>query len=54
MQNSGIDTVPHDVDKKAFTLRPREPLKELASDKIRIKPSNSIERINETLQNHAL
>ena len=53
-QNSGIDTIPHDIDKKAFTLRPREPTKELASDKIKIKPSNSIERINDTLHNHAL
>ena len=53
-KNAVIDTVPTDLDKKAFTLRPREPMRELASDKIRIKPSNSIERINETLKNHAL
>jgi len=44
-----IDNVPANIDKKAFCLRPREPEKELGPDKIKYKPSNSIERISEDL-----
>lgn len=36
-----------DVDKKAFLLRKRVPEKEVGLDKIKHKPANSLERIND-------
>ena len=47
--NSGIDTLPVDVDKKAFWLRRRVPEKEVGHDKIKHKPANSLERINDQI-----
>jgi hypothetical protein len=52
--NSGIDTTPCDVDKKAFLLRQRIPEKEVGADKIKHKPANSLERINDKLNHNHL
>jgi|TARA_B110000305_G_C19300509_1_gene568893 hypothetical protein len=45
-KNSMIDTMPTDVDKKAFNLRLRDPSKELAHSKFRIKSFSTIDRLN--------
>ena len=42
-----IDTVPVDVDKKAFELRPRDKDRDLAHDKMRLKSFTTAERLNE-------
>jgi hypothetical protein len=52
--NSGIDTTPVDVDKKAFLLRRRVPEKEVGHEKIKHKPANSLERINDHIFHHTL
>lgn len=52
--NSGIDTTPVDVDKKAFLLRRRVPEKEVGLDKIKHKPANSLERINDMIYHTSL
>ena len=52
--NSGVDTTPVDVDKKAFLLRKRIPEKEVGNDKIKHKPANSLERINDQIFHNSL
>jgi hypothetical protein len=47
--NSVIDTLPTNIDKKAFLLRPRAPEKEIGPEKLKFKASSSLERIQETL-----
>lgn len=44
--NAGVDTLPADVEKKAFELRLRQPEKELAHSKFRIKSFSTIDRLN--------
>lgn len=48
-RNAVIDATPANLDKKAFLLRPRAPEKEIGPQKLKFKPSNTIERIHETL-----
>ena len=45
-EQSRIDTMPVDVDKKAFNLRLREKEKELAHSKFRIKSFSTVDRLN--------
>lgn len=44
--NSNLETKPQDVDKKAFDLRLRQPGKELAHSKFRLKSFSTIDRLN--------
>ena len=44
-----LDTTPADIERKAFLLRKRDPVKEIGPDKIKFKASNSIERIQDVL-----
>ena len=51
LKNSNIDTQPVDVDKKAFDLRLRQPEKELAHSKFRLKNFSTIDRLNSLYEN---
>ena len=44
-RNALIDTIPANLDKKAFRLRVREPEKEIGPEKLKFKASSSVERI---------
>lgn len=45
-KNSNLETIPQDVDKKAFNLRLRQPTKELAHSKFRLKSFSTVDRLN--------